>query len=387
MNIVFLNENPLTPEKGGTSRATDNVKKELERRGNICYGNLYTTRKDKSTFFYNEHKIDNLLGFLNDKNIKIVINQIAFSQWLLKTFLANGGQQWVNAGGKIISVMHFDPPAVHGIKLYYWRHFDNFKNKSLTKKITCILLLFVKPLFYCHALIKRTNDFKYIYKNSNIYVLLSKTFINDFTRISKIKDTSKIRIIPNMLTFPDIEKPEIINKKNKTVLVVSRMEEKQKQISLILKIWKSIHEYNGYILKIVGDGPDLDYYKNYAEKYKINNISFEGQQSPLKYYKEASIFLMTSRYEGWGLTITESMQNAVIPIVLNTTSVFADIITDGVDGYLPRSEKEMCSILRKLLFDEKLRYDLAINALKSVTRFRPNIIGNTWENILNSLSK
>ena len=76
---------------------------------------------------------------------------------------------------------------------------------------------------------------------------------------------------------------------------------------------------NCWNLKIVGAGEDYDYYKEYIEKHIIERISLEGQQSPEPYYEEAKIFLMTSKMEGWGLTLTESLQRGVVPIVFNTS--------------------------------------------------------------------
>lgn len=69
----------------------------------------------------------------------------------------------------------------------------------------------------------------------------------------------------------------------------------------------------------------------------MSNVEFLGKQSPLAFYLKAKIFLMSS--EGWGLTITESMQNGVVPIVLNTFKVFKDIIQDNIDGFLPKKER------------------------------------------------
>lgn len=63
--------------------------------------------------------------------------------------------------------------------------------------------------------------------------------------------------------------------KSKTVLLVSRMEERQKRIKLAMRIWdKTPHD--GWQLKIVGNGVDLDYYKRLVHEWKIQDISFEG---------------------------------------------------------------------------------------------------------------
>lgn len=38
---------------------------------------------------------------------------------------------------------------------------------------------------------------------------------------------------------------------------------------------------------------------------------------------------MTSSAEGWGLTLTESLQRGVVPVVMNSSPVFSEIIETG----------------------------------------------------------
>ena len=58
------------------------------------------------------------------------------------------------------------------------------------------------------------------------------------------------------------------------------------------------------------------------------------RKNPLRYYEHASIFMMTSAYEGWGMTVIEAMQNGVVPIVFNSYSAVYDILTDEEDGII-----------------------------------------------------
>ena len=94
---------------------------------------------------------------------------------------------------------------------------------------------------------------------------------------------------------------------------------------------------------------------------------------------------MASPREGWGLTITESLQNGVVPIVLNTSKVFKDIISDASNGFLPNTEKEYAERLESLLSDNNKRQRIAIEGLKSAHRFTPEIVGEKWQSLLNKL--
>lgn len=206
------------------------------------------------------------------------------------------------------------------------------EKKTNKEKIDAIKRYLIAPYYENKEERSIKNIYKYLYENSDYFVMLSKTHFPYFTSLLKLNDYKKLRAIPNPLTFPDISSPDIILNKKKQVLVVARMSEYHKRISSALKTWKIITQkylINDWELILVGDGPDLQQYKNYAERNNLSGIRFEGQKNPNDYYKNASIFLMTSSAEGWGLTLTEAMERGVPSVVMESSPVFRDIIDDG----------------------------------------------------------
>ena len=79
-----------------------------------------------------------------------------------------------------------------------------------------------------------------------------------------------------------------------------------------------------------------------------------GKQSPQSYYLNSSIFLMTSDYEGWGMTITEAQQFGCIPIVLNTFASLQDLIANGENGFIVDSVDEMKQRILELASEDRL---------------------------------
>lgn len=65
--------------------------------------------------------------------------------------------------------------------------------------------------------------------------------------------------------------------------------------------------------------------KNYAvcKKQHVGNIQFIGNAKLDNYYKKAEILCMTSSFEGFGLVLTEALQNGIIPIALIVTMLYA----------------------------------------------------------------
>ena len=88
--------------------------------------------------------------------------------------------------------------------------------------------------------------------------------------------------------------------------------------------------------------------------------------------------MLTSPREGWGLTITESFQNGVVPVVMNTSNVFEDIIVDGVSGYLPKNLSEFKEKLQKLICNDEKRRTMALTGLERATLFTSSSVGEKW---------
>ena len=167
------------------------------------------------------------------------------------------------------------------------------------------------------------------------------------------------------------------------VLIVSRLDENQKRISLMIKTWLSLEDHYGYRLHFVGSGQDETFYKHLAAGSP--DIVFEGAQSPLSWYQRARIFLLASPREGWGLTLTESLQNGVVPVVMNTSKVFGDIICDGRTGFIADTPQQYAERIELLMTDDHLRNKMAVAGLESAHRFSSESVGDKWENMLNEI--
>lgn len=378
MKVLFMYDSPLRPEAGGTERATRLVMDELERRGHNTIGLLHSSRVNPDNFYLNGVSINSLSDFLRNNHVDVVVNQIAFHCWLLENFLSHGGQEWRNNGGKIVSFMHLDPTPAPKKRLS--AYFEDWHQKNFYGKFKRVMLMMYLP--YLNYMTGKTykRSLHYLYENSDRYVLMSRTFTDIFVELSGIRDRSKLQFITNMLTFPEIEDVEILDKKDNIVLVVARLDDEQKNISFIINVWKSMNDHQGFTLHIIGDGKDSTKLRKYAEG--VDDIVFEGSQSPIEWYRRAKIFLMASPREGWGLTITESLQCGVVPVVLDTSTVFKDIISNGKNGYLAHDEREYKQCLEHLMSEDSLRKTMAKEALLSADRFSSIQVGDCWEKML-----
>lgn len=307
------------------------------------------------------------VDFIKENNIEVVIIQTSLdvASKLRKKLDKNHLNQV-----KIVSVLHFAP----GTDEWPWTA-NGLKG--------FIALIRNKVIHYATK-----KAYVSAYNSSDKLLLLSPNYIKEYQQYSNIKETSKLLPLPNCLSFTEsIEDDEILQKRP-IALVVARMEESQKRISLILRIWKKIESLdNQWQLQLVGDGPSLNQYKKLAQELELKNVLFEGRQAPIPYYKKASVFLMTSLFEGFPMTLVEASQFGCVPIVYNSFSSLGDVVNDGKDGFIIPDGNEDLFLERVycLMNNESLRHNMSLNAISNCQRFSQSIICERWKTLLESL--
>ena len=379
--ILWLYSKPLNPEAGGTERITSLVQRGLTKAGYHCM-DILELDVSKRKAVYHTKEIENIYCFLKENNVDVVINQWGQLPDFLRYFFDNGGKRWHEEGGRIISCLHFHPAPP---SLYH-----NFAVKPV--KTLHDYYVMAKARSFASYFAKQDQqrvgkEYRWVFDHSDAFVMLSESYRTYLKDAMGIANDEKLVAINNPLTFESVSDESIFQQKENVILVVSRMYEWHKRISICLKAWKELSvkaSMQDWRMVIVGTGEDLSMYQQYVKRYNIKNISFEGQQSPEPYYTKAKIFLMTSEREGWGLTITEAMQRGVVPVALDTSSAFHDIITDGENGFLVKEGaiKAFASKIEQLATDKNLWLRMAENALASANRFNLDNITKDWEKII-----
>lgn len=376
--ILWLYNMPLVPEAGGTERITSLIRNGLLRRGYDCM-KMLVVNPETEKITYEGKQIHDLFEFLKKNNVDTIINQDGITNKVLNVFLNKGGLCWQREGGKIITCLHFDPDAPSVIKLFLSK-----KSKTLKDWFIITKLQLLSSYYQNQKDNQAGKLYNELYDKSDSFVCLSKTHFAYLHKVMKRTSYEKMVAINNPLTFDDISDISILYKKKKQVLIVARMDEFYKRISLALKAWGFLQDIKDWRLVIVGDGPSLCDYKDYVQKNHLHNVCFKGRQTPETYYKDSSIFLMTSDKEGWGLTLTESLQRGVVPIVMDSCPVFSEIISDGVNGFLtPNNEiKKFADKVRLLMTNHDILYKMEKQALVSASKFNMDNTIKQWEKIL-----
>lgn len=87
--------------------------------------------------------------------------------------------------------------------------------------------------------------------------------------------------------------------------------------------------------------------------------------------RRGSVLLVTSRYEGFCLSLIEGMSQGLIPVAYRV-GIAPEIIQDGLNGYLVDNFAEMIKRARLVAKDTRLRQRLSIAAMETADRFRAN---------------
>ena len=187
----------------------------------------------------------------------------------------------------------------------------------------------------------------------------------------KYKYTRNVHIIPTGIevekfykenTDPakleEIRKKHGLNKGDFVILYVGRLGQ-EKSVDVLIEAHQELaREYKAKLL-IVGDGPDMDTYKNLVHKLKIDdNVIFTGKvpwTEVTLYYQIADIFATASKSETQGLTVIEAMA-ASLPVVAVDDESFRNVIIDGLNGHLFDTKKEYKKYVKSFIDEpSKLR--------------------------------
>ncbi|KKU85155.1 MAG: Glycosyltransferase, partial [Parcubacteria group bacterium GW2011_GWA2_47_9] len=158
---------------------------------------------------------------------------------------------------------------------------------------------------------------------------------------------------------------------DKTILMVSRLTS-EKNVGLAIDAMAEVlkkHPKAGLI--IVGDGPEREALELKTKSYKLQaNVKFKGwQNDTAPYYKGADIFLLTSWYEGWGMSAVEAMRYGAA-VVMDDVGLAGEVVEDGKTGLVvPVGDKNaLVGAITRLLENDELRRYLVEEAAKKVQK-------------------
>lgn len=215
-------------------------------------------------------------------------------------------------------------------------------------------------------------------------VVLTKSDMRDYIEKEKLP----LSLVTQIYNPSPIECKSYIKHDSHKVLAIGRLTE-QKGFDLLLDAWRIV-EAGGcdWVLEIVGDGFLREKLEKLRSKLGLKHVVFSPFTKDVrKKYEEASIFVLSSRYEGFGLVLIEANSMSLPLVSFDCKYGPSEIIQDGENGFLvPANDtKAMADRILTLVKDDQLREEMSLNGFLMSQKYKIDNIVSQWIDLFESL--
>jgi len=343
---------------GGTERVATVIANELNNRGwEVCFLSL---GNGKSSFFPLNKSIP--LYSLEMENKSMKINYIKTVRKLHR-FLKSNQIDFLVDIDTILTLFSVPATILLNTKVISWDHFSfDAKIGNFAQDTIRFFSRLISINFSFRTICLTKSDEKH-YKS---LLSLKKNVIQIYNPVTlNLKEESK--------------------RNKKRVLAVGHLN-KIKGHDRLIKAWKLVKSkgYKDWNLDIIGGGDELENLLKLSKNLKIeNSINFFGKQKNISdYYKNSSIFVLTSFSEGFPLVVLEARNFGLPVISFDCGSGIKEIIINKKDGIIVKQNdiKELAIQIIKLIENKTYRDFLGKNAFAD-KRFELKNIILQWEKI------
>lgn len=226
----------------------------------------------------------------------------------------------------------------------------------------------------------------YLYKNATKLVCVSEAIEKKVADSFHLKNVTTIY---NPIVFPEtvVKKPS--NIPENYILFFGRLEEKIKNFTLLLKAF-SISKVNekGTKLLIIGDGSSKDFIQTKIAALQLeNNVQLlPFQKNIIPYIQFARCSILTSHFEGFPMSIVESLAAGTPVISVDCETGPREIIQNNYNGLLVpnHDENALAKAIFDMVSDVNLHETCKNNAQKSVEHLSLTTIAQQWKQLLKS---
>jgi glycosyltransferase involved in cell wall biosynthesis len=165
-------------------------------------------------------------------------------------------------------------------------------------------------------------------------------------------------------------------------LAVGRFSHRHKGFDLLIEAFHIFAQHNSdWKLDIVGEGVEEELYKSLIQKYHLEDRGFihPFTNNIQDYYSKAQIYVLSSRWEGFGLVLVEAMAHG-LPVISSDLPTSKEIMGDYALYFKNGDIKELAQRLEDAIqLDWEKESD---EALRIANRFSINQIVEKWKQVI-----
>ena len=199
-------------------------------------------------------------------------------------------------------------------------------------------------------------------------------------------ELDNVQVIPDPLS---LQPSSLSHQASKRVVAIARYSH-EKGIDLLLQAWAEVEKRTlGWRLDVYGDG-DRSSYEQQARELELDKSRYQlhGRTNEVeKAYVDSDLFVLSSRFEGFGMVIVEAMACGLPVVAFDCPWGPRSIISDGEDGLLAENGnvQALADNLVRLMGDESLRRSMGQAGVRNVQRFSIDKIAGRWKMLFESL--
>jgi glycosyltransferase involved in cell wall biosynthesis len=229
-------------------------------------------------------------------------------------------------------------------------------------------------------------DIKRRYRGVDVLAVLTEADLHDYRQALSGAPTRVVRM-PNAV--PPLG-GGLSPLEGKIVMAAGRLNA-QKGFDLLIPAFAQVAaEHPDWQLRIYGSGPRHELLRRLIAEHGLSGSAFlMGRSSTLgEEMAKASIFALSSRFEGFGIVVVEAMSKGLPVVSFDCPRGPGEIISDGRDGILvpPGNVDAFAAALRSLVEDEELRRRLGAAALETAGAYGAGESGRRWQQLVGELA-
>lgn len=214
------------------------------------------------------------------------------------------------------------------------------------------------------------------YTKASGYVFQTEQIADFFGKTIK----EKAAIIPNFIetSYENVYDAESDN----NILLTARLDDNQKNISMLLRAFKRFSKSFDYKLYIVGDGPDKSKFETFIKNNDLaDRVIMPGKCDVHEYLKKSQIYVLPSNFEGMPNSLIEALASGLPTIATDCSGGgAAALIQNRINGILipVGDENALYNALCELADKPELRLALSAEAHKINDLLEFNSIIDRW---------